>query len=67
MAARNLYFRHALEGNMRIVRSVPRGLSYLAVDESGTRYRLYFHGSERVEAQHALDRAISNYNEGDRK
>ena len=67
MSARNLYYRHALEGNMRIVRSVPRGLSYLAIDENGTRYRLYFYGAERVRAQYALDQAIRNYNEGDRK
>ena len=67
MTARNLYYQRALDGNMRIVKSVPRGLSYLAIDGEGIRYRVFWYGKERTEAETALDRAISNYNTGDRK
>tara|TARA_Y100000361_G_scaffold153143_1_gene174236 strand:+ start:356 stop:556 length:201 start_codon:yes stop_codon:yes gene_type:complete len=53
---RNMYFGEALAKGMMIVRSQPKGLAYLAIDEDGTKHRLFWHS--RACAVYALDRAI---------
>ena len=53
----NLYYLDALDRNMRIEVTKPRGWAYVATDDAGKRWRLYWHS--RDPAVRLLDAAIS--------
>lgn len=53
---RHMYFGEALAKGLMIIKSEPRGLAYMGIDEDGTKHMLFWHSREV--AVYALDRAI---------